>query len=400
MQTPGLAASAARPAVVTPQAVEQATITVKVGSDRSGTAEVTHLAGVVLHLESNTGSGTGAPSGTRADGVAGDADGWARCVSDDNGDCAFTVPGTEAGGANRGTRPWVVQYSVPDGYFMSPVLRIGGPGGEGTQADYQFRMRVGLEGGTAYSSLNESQLMISSGTERIASGGIWQQSRVNPELTPSCGLDVALILDISGSIGSNLPDLKDAADTFVDSLAGTPSRMSLFSFSDVSPGNGADANYPALTPVTTPDQGTAFKDRYSDWTSGGATNWDRGFAVAADANAGADKFEVAVIITDGNPTAYNEPQNGNGANNRFRDTENGIFSANAIKAAGTRVLAFGVGAGATGENNALNLSAISGTTAYDGGNGAVADYYQTETTTRSARPCATSRSATARVRSR
>ena len=31
----------------------------------------------------------------------------------------------------------------------------------------------------------------------VASGGIWQQSRSNPELPETCRLDVALVLDLS-----------------------------------------------------------------------------------------------------------------------------------------------------------------------------------------------------------
>ena len=43
----------------------------------------------------------------------------------------------------------------------------------------------------------------------------------------------------------------------------------------------------------------------------------------------------------------------------------------------TRVLAFGVGDGATGRRTALNLRAISGPTAYNGSNVDDADYFQT-----------------------
>ncbi|MGU3647046.1 VWA domain-containing protein [Microbacterium sp. C23T] len=355
-------------------APQQATITVKVGSDRTGVTGVTNLMGVVLHLQSDS---NGAPSGTRADGVAGDGAGWARCVSDANGDCVFTVPATQTGGANNGTRPWVVQYSVPSGYYANPTLRVGGASGSGSALAYQFRMKVGLQGNTAYSSLNASQLMLDSGSADNASQGIWQQSRNNPTLAPACGLDVALILDISGSVGDALPNLKQAANTFVDALQGTPSRMSLFSFSWQTPGAGASQNYPDLVSVSTAGQGTTFKNRYSGWTSSGGTNWDRGLGVAASSNTGDNKFDVAVVITDGNPTTYNQPYQGSGSDNRFRETENGIYSANALKAAGTRVLAFGVGAGATGATNSLNLRAISGPTAYNGSNGQVADFYQT-----------------------
>ena len=57
------------------------------------------------------------------------------------------------------------------------------------------------------------------------------------------------------------------------------------------------------------------------------TNWDRGLGAADAANSPANNFDLAVVITDGNPTAYSQPAQGLG-DNRFRETENGIFSAN------------------------------------------------------------------------
>ena len=54
---------------------------------------------------------------------------------------------------------------------------------------------------------------------------------------------------------------------------------------------------------------------------------------------------------------------------RFRETENGIFSANAVKAEGSRIIAMGVGAGVSSAASGLNLRAISGTTVNS-------DYYQ------------------------
>ncbi|GAA1982345.1 hypothetical protein [Microbacterium pumilum] len=363
-----------------------AVITVKVGSDRTGITGVTNLAGVVLLL--NTG-GAGGPSGTRPDGVAGTGPGWAICTSDAQGDCSFTVPNTQAAGggnpagANRDARYWVVQSSVPAGYYGNPSLRTGGSGGPGTATPYRFRTGTQLRANTVYSSQDANDFMLTSGAVPEASGGIWQQSRVNPTIPARCGLDVALILDLSGSVEPSLPALKTAASTFVDALQGTPSRMSLFSFSTVSPADGANANFPNLTSVSTVAQANAFKARYAGWTATGTTNWDRGLGTAAAANNGANNFDLAVVITDGNPTSYNQPAQGNGTINRFRETENGIFSANALKQgplaapAPTRVIAFGVGDGATGAATGLNLRAISGTTAYNGTNGNVADYFQT-----------------------
>ena len=212
--------------------------------------------------------------------------------------------------------------------------------------------------------------MIGTGnTDRLASGGIWQNSRNNPVFPSECGLKVALVLDFSGSTAGFNAQLKGAANTFVDSLVGTPSQMALFSFSDDSPASGATANRPALTPVSTQAQADAFKANYAGWTSGGGTNWDRGLGTAATGNTAANHYDVVVMITDGNPTRYSSPPQGPQSFNRIREVEQGIFSANALKAAGTRVIAVGVGSGVTQPATALNLRSISGPTLNS-------DYYQ------------------------
>ena len=338
-----------------------AKIVVKTGGDRVGTSGLTGLAGVVLHLNTNTNS---APSGTRPDGVAGDGAGWARCVSDANGLCTFTVPDAAAsGGANYDKRFWVVQQSVPGGWYMNPQLRTDAS----NASNYNYRFLTGsqLRSGVTYTSGDD---FMSTGSNYTTSGGTWQQSRTNPAPVQGCGVDVALIMDLSGSVADALPQLKQAANAFTNALVGTPSRMSLFSFASTSPASGATTNYPALTSVSTQAQADAFKARYSGWTTGGSTNWDRGLSIPAGANTATNHYEVAVVITDGNPTTYGA--GGSGSTTNFLYTENGIFSANLLKSSGTRVLAFGVGDGVTGAANALNLRAISGETAGS-------DYYQT-----------------------
>lgn len=199
---------------------------------------------------------------------------------------------------------------------------------------------------------------------------------MNPTLPTSCGLSVALVLDLSGSVSGQETALKGAADVLVNALQGTPSRMSLFSFSTGSPAVNASQNYPALTSVATAAQGTAFKARYASWTASGGTNWDVGLTAVANA---ADVPDVAIVITDGNPTFYGSPAVGPGDFTRFREIETGIFSANAIRTQGTRVIALGVGSGVDDAPTATNLAAISGPTAYNGSNGATADYYQAAT---------------------
>lgn len=220
--------------------------------------------------------------------------------------------------------------------------------------------------------------MVSSGSgTRTASGGTWQQSRANPALPASCGLRVALIMDLSGSMNGSVGALKTAANNFVDSLQGTPSSMARFTFSSFSPADQGGPNAPALASVSTTADATAFKSAYAGWTeatASGATNWDRALYEPALAS---QKYDVAVLITDGMPTRYGTASGpgGNGSTTRLRELENGIFSANALKAEGTRVLAVGVGSGTTGDAS-YNLAAISGPTRYNGANIEQADYFQ------------------------
>ncbi|GAB3155406.1 hypothetical protein GCM10027290_51490 [Micromonospora sonneratiae] len=358
-----LTGATAATASVPPPTADTSVVTVKVGADRTGTqnSDVSPLPGVQLGLFAT------ADAATPINGT------WALCTSDADGDCNFVVPATGVEGANRNLQPFVKQIAVPAGWFMNPALRTGPGSGSGSQATpYQFQTPP-LQGGNTYSSTSDF-MFSTDNVLRSSSIGIWQQSRVNPTLDGNCGLDVALLLDLSASVGSNLPNLKAAADTFADSLVGTPSRMAVFSFSATSPSAGADANHPDLVSVSTQSGADTFKAQYANWQIAPGTNWDQGLFQVAQAQP---HYEVLVVLTDGNPTRYGaNPLQGDGSNTHFRDVETGIFSANAVKAEGTRVLAVGVGAGVTGIT-ALNLAAISGPVAFDGSNTATADYYQT-----------------------
>lgn len=354
-----LPAAPVAPQVVPPATGDNAVITVKVGGDRIGTQAVAPLAGVQLGLYDTQTGGTAVFT----------------CTSDADGDCSFTIPRTGVEGPNLDRRFFVRQIGVPDGWFANPTLRTGDASGADSElTPYSFQTGPQLRAGTVYSSTN--QFMLGTGsTNRQASGGIWQQSRINPEFPVSCGLDVALILDYSGSVAPFIDDLKAATDTFVNSLIGTPARMAVFSFSEVSPANLADQNYPDLRSVATPEDAAAFKAQYEDWEAFGSTNWDRGIYSAAEAT---DTYDIAVVITDGSPSAYNDPREGPYDFNRVRAVENGIFSANALKAEGTRVIVFGVGSGAEDTATAVNLAAISGPVKYDGVDDEEADFYQTD----------------------
>ncbi|WP_350347777.1 vWA domain-containing protein [Agromyces sp. G08B096] len=361
MMSPTPAAASAR-AAVPPPTDTTAVVVVKTGADRAGTdGSVSPLAGVELGLFATVDAG----------------DPVLTCTSDSEGDCSFVV---EAASGLLGAQPWVRQIGVPTGWFANPTLRTGPGSGSGSVASpYTFQTPT-LVAGSTYSSLSDF-MRSSSNSLPTRSNGTWQQSRINPLLPDTCGLDIALVLDLSSSVGSNLPVLIGAADQLVDAFVGTPTRMSVFGFSATSPSIDRSTgvvyeNHPELSSVSTTASADAFKAQYADWNLGSGTNWDQALYRVAEADA---DYDAAVVLTDGNPTRFGiDALHGDGSNTHFTDVEEAVFSANLLKREGTRVVSFGIGAGVSGLTS-LNLAAISGPTAYDGTNVATADYFQIPT---------------------
>ncbi|MBC9935788.1 VWA domain-containing protein [Leucobacter sp. cx-87] len=379
-----------------------AVITVKVGGDRVANGTVVGLAGVKLGLYGPGTASTAASSGANmpTQGAAGtrydESWSWTTCISDSAGDCSFVVPirsgsTPSATGVQQDTRFWVVQETTPTGWYSNPTLRVGGFGtSPETTWSYRFRTDTQLRAETTYASTtampwsdtaaqnNPDRYFMRNRIDSNAEGGqssnvtrttgVWSESRNNPAPPAQCGVDIAIIADTSGSLGATgIASLKSTMTAFVDALRGTNSRMALLSFSNVSPGLGAYApgtstatNFPTLLPVTTAAQAAAYKLQYRDWVSGGGTNWDAGFAATANAAA---YYDVAILLTDGNPTVMRGNSNaGSSAFNSLQDVDAGIFSANQLKAKGTRVVALGVGPALT-TSSEYNLRAVSGTVA-------------------------------------
>lgn len=353
-----LAMAAPAQAAVPAPGPTSAVVTVSVGGDRTSDTTIAGLAGVELGLFAD-------PADTTP---------LLTCTSDADGDCSFVVTG-----AVLGTAPWVKEIAAPAGWFANDTLRTGPGSGSGSVASpYQFQTPTLVETNTYRSTADF--MKSSSNSLPTRSNGVWQQSRVNPPLPASCGMDVALVLDLSASVGSNLPTLKSAADAFADAFVGTPSRMAVYSFSAQSPSTEAatgtvDTNRPALQSVSTQAGADAFKAEYASWGLGAGTNWDAALQRVAESGV---HYDAVVVLTDGNPTRWGGTTlHGDGSSTHFTDTEAAIFSSNVLKAQGTRVISFGVGNGVSGLSG-LNLAAISGQEAFDAaaGNVATADYFQ------------------------
>jgi hypothetical protein len=184
----------------------------------------------------------------------------------------------------------------------------------------------------------------------------------NPALPgESCGLRVALVLDRSGSIrdagDDAIAQVRGAAVGLIDALGTTPSSVRISAFgtwpstrigwTSLADAEGRRATRQAANGVNFAHTGDA----------SGSTNWEA--ALTDVLGQGAD---IAVLVTDGNPTKFGnavESSSPPGGSFDFDPTAlaAGVDAANTLKLNGTRVVAVGVG-----EVNVDPLRQVSGPT--------------------------------------
>ncbi len=201
----------------------------------------------------------------------------------------------------------------------------------------------------------------------------------NPNLPPKCGINVILVLDESGSIGSNAENVRRASRAFLNALSGTGSKVSIVDFSTRA------ARPVAYTPVTgrvdpngqngTGTIGSTFEPYLkTGYVSSGWTNWEDAFEEVKVANdtvvppppapdGKKTKADLVVFMTDGDPTAMNTDGGGVDDGLVEGDVEalrRAAAQADFVKGQKSHVLAMGVGAAVTDGNSARRLTAISG----------------------------------------
>ncbi len=364
-----------------PRAVEDATIRVFKGADRVGTGcspttatnncrdnPATGLPGAVFAAYARGNSQTNA--------IPGDAP-VATCTTDADGQCDLLVDSA------LGPRYVVVEQGAPTGFRKIDQIALGAFNASGTPRDY--RWNVGVTAGQV-TTVPQTEIRDQSGQDRWSNrpnspsrpeAYQWADARDNPPLPAAkCGLNVAMLFDLSGSIGNNLTQVKNASTEFVDDLTGTPTNISLFTFSTDSPqNNGNSQNRPNPVSIANPADATRVKGWINGFSNAnGGTNWDAGLRRVA---AAGQAYDVLIVLTDGNPTAWEGERGSTGTVNDY-DVENAVHSANWVKLGpdgvrgtedDTRIVSIGI-SGQAGGLTALNLQHISGTQIND-------DYYLT-----------------------
>ncbi len=181
----------------------------------------------------------------------------------------------------------------------------------------------------------------------------------NPVLPNKCGLNMAVVLDLSNSLSnSDVTASKNAAKSVVDTLRGTPSAVGVYTFGTFAPDRTNAAM--AKTSVSTANNADAVRTSIGNIqrvpSNVGGTNWDAALRQIPSA-----QYDIVLFVTDGNPTAYGTPGTGNNSDygEKFDaiDLSTAVTAADALKASSTFVMGLGVGSGV----NIANIQAISGT---------------------------------------
>jgi uncharacterized protein YegL len=330
-----LATGQTRNCTITNTFVPPPTIVINAGGFRTGTSTVGPLPAGATFQAVPVGGGT-----------------TLTCTSVAAGTCTIT-------NAVQGKQYDVSQTAAPSGWYSNPTLDYG-DSASGNSTPYVFRTAA-LPGGTTYvpgqtADSNYSDARPSPGNPFL---GQWATSVNDNPMPNKCGLNIAIVMDTSGSMGSKpsgstktkLQLLQESANNVVDALLpATSTQIALYTF-------GQSVGTPLYLTTNT----TNLHNKINGLSANGGTNWDQGLHQVVGNNNG-DVYDLVVVLTDGNPT-YDHNSNGGGTNTRFNNISNAVFSANAIKnltntvGGKTRTVTIGIGVDGGDEN----IRAISGT---------------------------------------
>jgi uncharacterized repeat protein (TIGR01451 family) len=196
----------------------------------------------------------------------------------------------------------------------------------------------------------------------------------NPNLPPRCGINVMLVLDESGSIGTSgaTEQVRDATRAFLNALSGTGSKVSIVDFSTTA------ARPVGYTTVTSESIADVFEPYLRNgYNPNGWTNWEAAFQQVRSANTQGTLADLVVFITDGDPTARNTDSGGTVTGLVEGDVtalRRAAEQADLVKKQGSHVFAMGVGSAVTKPTSASRLTAVSGFDQFPGTDFSKADY--------------------------
>lgn len=175
-------------------------------------------------------------------------------------------------------------------------------------------------------------------------------SAPNPPMPQRCGVDAAIILDLSNSVDdTEFEQSKEAAHVIIDALAASGSGVGIYTFATNAPAQIGQNR--VWMPLRTPAEVAAAKAHVDGLqranSSAGGTNWDGALKRVADSGR---TYDFVYFITDGVPTANDNPSSwfsnaadrDAGSYTHFSDIDNAIKQANRLKV-GSYVVPVAVG---------------------------------------------------------
>ncbi|QDZ15004.1 prealbumin-like fold domain-containing protein [Humibacter ginsenosidimutans] len=325
-------------------------------------------ASIVIHASGTRTAGTNAgnaPDGTKFQAVATTGNPGTFTCTTTAGTCTISVP--------AGYKWNVSEVSTPSGWFPLTTMSYG-TSSTVNSTTYQFQTTTLNSGGTQNVPGPTSGTWSANGTyaDALHSGNDFSGTMAvgldDNSIPQKCGLNIALVLDQSGSMADNSKEanLIAAAKQVVSGLQNTPSTMSVYPFADT-------ANTPLLNKSLGNAADVASLNSFIGGLSpNGSTNWDDGLYNVAKSST---TYDLVLFLTDGAPTTYSPNDSGNGQSSYFQYVEQAVASANAIKAKGSALIGIGIGLSTTAGGSA-NLADVTGLSAGDPSNPtSSANYY-------------------------
>jgi hypothetical protein len=120
-----------------------------------------------------------------------------------------------------------------------------------------------------------------------------------------CGGNFGVIVDKSGSIGSDMGAVRSGVKAFIDAFAGTPVKIEVVTFSDNAQTLGSGAGWSKYYDMLVDTDVTDLKGLVDGVSSNGSTNWEDGFFRMlrnSDGSVQAQLPSSILFFTDGIPT--------------------------------------------------------------------------------------------------
>ncbi|WP_152187669.1 DUF7927 domain-containing protein [Georgenia satyanarayanai] len=317
---------------------------VRSGADRTGTGATSTTATPLAGVSYEFYRFTELPTEGEPDGVL-----VGSCTTDETGECGIFA---DLVGALGGVDAfYAVQTDAPDGWVA--------PAQWAPDNDYIFATGPVA----ADDSVAERTIELPLAYSDTVTEPRWASVRPNNVAPAQCGLDMAMVLDLSNSVTETeelLDEHKAAANDFIDAITGTPSQVALFTFGSEAPAAGPTNGGLPLTSVATPGGAQQIIDRINGYqatpSGGGGTNWDRALHQVVESGV---TYDVVLFLTDGQPTFHRDRQ-GPGDVSTIAEVNEAILSANAVKATGAQVVLVGFGPEAFLPGASIRIPLVSG----------------------------------------